>query len=265
VDVVDSHCHVALGWYEPLAALLHQMDQNGVEHAILIQIMGQANNDYQAQCVRQHPDRLTSVVGVDAASIDAIATLERHAADGIGGVRLRVNTRSPGDDPLAIWRSAERLALAVSCGGSAAEFAAPAFSQLVAAVPGLRIAIEHLGSVNRPTGNATEEANRQLVFGLARFPNVAMKFHGLGEFCVRAMPVAEPFPFVEPIPPLLKHAYAAFGPDRLMWGSDYPPVSGREGYGNSLRLPMAQFAHLDDQAKAQVFGGTARAFFRPVA
>ena len=27
----------------------------------------------------------------------------------------------------------------------------------------------------------------------------------------------------------------SFGVDRIMWGSDYPPVSGREGYRNSLK------------------------------
>ena len=38
--IVDSHCHAALGWYEPVEVLLHQMDRNGVERAALIQING---------------------------------------------------------------------------------------------------------------------------------------------------------------------------------------------------------------------------------
>jgi hypothetical protein len=28
----------------------------------------------------------------------------------------------------------------------------------------------------------------------------------------------------------------------MMWGSDYPPVSAREGIGNALLLTMEQFA-----------------------
>ena len=36
---------------------------------------------------------------------------------------------------------------------------------------------------------------RRKVFALSRFPNVYIKVHGLGEFCQRAMPVTEPFPF----------------------------------------------------------------------
>ena len=36
----------------------------------------------------------------------------------------------------------------------------------------------------------------------------------------------------------------AFGPRRIMWGSDYPPVSSREGYLNSLRTPQEYLAQL---------------------
>ena len=262
MTIVDSHCHVALGWYEPVEVLLHQMDHNDVEHAILIQMMGQFDNDYQAECVRRFPDRLTSVVLVDAARPDALPVLEREAERGAGGLRLRATTRSPGDDPLAIWRAAERLGLAVSCGGSAAEFAADEFARLIEAVPGLTVVVEHLGSVNHPDGEAAPYSLRQRVFALSRFPNVCMKIHGLGEFCRRAMPVTDPFPFERPIPPLLDLAYAAFGPRRLMWGSDYPPVSGREGYRNALRLTMEQYAARSEEDRQQIFGGVARSVFR---
>src|SRR5579859_1824117 len=103
--IVDSHCHVSDCWYEPVESLLFQMDRNGVEKAILIQMNGQANNAYQAACVRKYPGRFASVVVVDAGRTDAPATLERLAAEGASGVRLSPGTRSPGDDPLAIWHA----------------------------------------------------------------------------------------------------------------------------------------------------------------
>jgi L-fuconolactonase len=262
MEIVDSHCHASLTWYEPVESLLHQMDRNGVGHAILIQMQGQYDNDYQAECVRRYPDRFTSVVIVDAARPDAVAELERHAAAGAGGVRLRPGVRSPGDDPLAIWRAAERLGLAVSCGGAAGDFADDAFAGLIEALSALPIVVEHLGSVNHPTGDATEEELRRKVFGLARYPTVHMKIHGLGEFCRRLMPAAEPFPFEQPIPPLLAEVYAAFGARRLMWGSDYPPVSGREGYRNALNFTLEQFADKTDDERGLIFGGVARAVFR---
>ena len=73
--------------------------------------------------------------------------------------------------------------------------------------------------------------------------------------------MTEPFPFERPVPPLLEEAYAAFGPHRMMWGSDYPPVSGREGYQLALNLTMEQFAGKSDSDRAAIFGGTALATF----
>jgi L-fuconolactonase len=260
MNIVDSHCHVSDYWYEPVEVLLGQMDRNSVAQAILIQMMGQANNAYQAACVRKYPGRFASVVIVDTDRADAPATLARLANEGASGVRFRAMTRSPGDDPLAIWRAAARLGLAVSCGGAAAEFASPDFAALVQAVPDARIVVEHLGSLNHPVDAAQEEL-RQKVFGLSRFPNVSIKIHGLGEFCRRALPVTEPFPFERPIPPLLEEVYRAFGPNRMMWGSDYPPVSGREGYHLALNLTMEQLASKSDSDRAAIFGGTALAAF----
>src|SRR5438034_4920103 len=106
MSIVDSHCHVSPVWYEPVESLLHQMDRNGVEQAVLIQMMGQSNNAYQFECVRRFPGRFASVVIVATDRPDAAETLERLAGQGASGVRLGPLTRSPGDDPLAIWRAA---------------------------------------------------------------------------------------------------------------------------------------------------------------
>ncbi len=37
---VDSHCHASVHWYEPIETLLHEMDRNEVDQAVLFQIMG---------------------------------------------------------------------------------------------------------------------------------------------------------------------------------------------------------------------------------
>ena len=231
--IVDSHCHASPVWYEPVESLLHQMDRNGVECAVLIQIRGQADNTYQEECVRRYPDRLVSVVVVDTARADASVQLQRLVERGARGLRLWADSRSPGGDPLLIWRKAAELGLPDSCGGTAAQFASDAFAELVGSLPDLRIVVEHLGSVNNPTEEVAPLDLRRKVFG-----------------------------FVEPIPPLLDLAWEAFGPRRLMWGSDYPPVSNREGYANALRLPTDRLASRSDEDRALVFGGTAASVFR---
>lgn len=261
MPVADSHCHASLAWYEPVESLLFEMDRNGVDHAILIQIQGQSNNDYQFECVRRYPGRFASVVIVDHERPDALDDLRRLADRGAVGLRLRAGARSPGDDPLAIWRAAARLRLAISCAGSPDELASPALAELASGLPDLAIVVEHLGSLKARDAAPERRAVVDAVFGLSRFPNVYMKVPGLGEFCTRAMPVREPFPFERPIPPFLDTAFASFGPGRLMWGSDYPPVSGREGYAAALNLAREQFAATSDEGRADIFGGAALAVF----
>ncbi len=264
--IVDSHCHAALPWYEPVESLLHQMDRCGVEWAVLIQIRGLTDNDYQFACVRRYPDRLVSVVAVDTTRPDAPDELERLAERGAHGVRLWTTSRSPGNDPLRIWRKAAELKLPISVNGTPETFASPEFAAIVEATAGVPLIIEHLGGGNTPDTDQPRHPEgtlprRQAVFALARHRHVMMKIHGLGEFATRRMPVTDPFPFVEPIPPLLELAYEAFGPERLMWGSDFPPVSGREGYGNALALTLARFSGKSDTERAAIFGANAARVF----
>jgi L-fuconolactonase len=259
--IVDSHCHASPAWYEPVESLLAQMERNGVDGAVLIQIQGQTDNDYQFDCVRRYPGRFAPVVLLDVTRPDAPRTLERLAERGASGVRLGAAARSLGDDPLALWRAAARLGLAVSCAGTSAEFVADDFARLVEALPDLPIVIEHLGSVSRPDEDEAQRAARRRVFELARYPSLYIKVPGLGEFCQRVLPVAEPFPFARPLPPYLELAYASFGPRRMLWGSDYPPVSGREGYRNALRLVQEQFAAKSEEDRDLIFGGTALSVF----
>jgi L-fuconolactonase len=259
--IVDAHCHVSPYWFEPVESLLFQMDRNGVEHAVLVQYGGQFDNAYLFECERRFPGRFVSVVLVDASARNATEELERLAEQGARGLRLRANTRSPGDARLAIWRKAAELGLPVSCGGTNVEFAADDFARVVQTFPHLPIILEHLGSTPRPDGEPPPYEIRRKVFSLARFPNVYIKVHGLGEFCERPFPAVAPFPFAGQVPPILEMAYQAFGPQRMMWGSDYPPVSSREGYRNALQFTMEQLGSKSEKDRELIFGGVALKMF----
>ena len=261
MTVVDSHCHASLVWFQPVETLLHEMDRNQVDQAVLIQMMGQTDNTYQQECVRRYPDRLASVVLVDHTRVDAADDLARWVDAGASGVRLPPEARSPGDDPFAIWRGASHLGLVVSCLGYASNFASEEFMRLVEAVPETRIVIEHLGVTGAIDQSPESAAARRCIFDLARFPNTAIKVPGLGEFARRAMPVRGSFPFEEPVPPYLDEAFEAFGARRMMWGSDFPPVAAREGYANALRLCQAYFTRRSAEDRARIFGGTASEYF----
>lgn len=236
------------------------MDRHRVERAVLIQMLGHFDNDYQQDCVQRFPDRFVSVVGLDLSRADAAEQLERLAEQGVAGVRLRPTDRSTGGDPLAIWRTAERLGLLVSCVGSSQTFGDPHFEALVAELPLLPIVLEHLGSNSNPDADTAAFASRQHVFGLSRYSNVWIKLPGLGELLTRtAFMGLDPVTTCAVVAPVLRPAFEAFGAKRILWGSDFPVVSSREGYGQALNLCRDVVGLLFPRAVDGVFGGNARA------
>jgi L-fuconolactonase len=243
-------------------ALINQMDANGVKLAVLVQHRGQYDNGYLFECVRRYPERFAPLVLVDTDRTNAPAELALLAEQGACGVRLSPDTRSPDRRGLAIWEEAAELNLPVSCGGKKEQFLDSWFREIVERVPTLPIILEHLGSANHPDGEGEPFDVRRRVFDLARYPNLYIKFHGFGEFCERNTPITEPFPFEGNVSTILEIAFDAFGPERMMWGSDFPPVSGREGYGNALRFPLQFLKTKGEKALELIFGGVAKRLFK---
>lgn len=262
MQLVDSHCHASEVWYEPVETLLHEMDRNGVQQAVLVQMLGQFDNAYLLDCLARHPQRLAAVVAVDPADSAAAQQLEALAAAGAVGVRLRPDARSPGEDPYALWRAAQSCGLAVSCVGPAAGFLDAEFASLLQEVPGLPIVLEHLGGWARPDCDRSE-STRAAIAALARFPNVALKVPGLGQLGVRGprLPAAGRALSLEAGAIVLEFL-ERFGGGRLMWGSDFPPVAAREGYRNALLWMEELLGSLSADQRAEVFGGAARKVFR---
>lgn len=258
--IVDSHTHVSLYWYEPVETLLFQMERSKVDKAVLVQMWSELDNSYQAECARRFPDRFASVVMVDTESPTAVDDLKKLVDEGAKGVRMRPLTRSTGADPFALWRAAEALGISASCVGSPAAFASAEFEQTIQEVPNLPIVVEHIGEI-LPTDPDYDPAGAGRIFALSRFDNVYIKIHGLGEFAVRNRRPSDGFPFLRPVPDLIARAYASFGAHRMMWGSDYPPVSKREGYANALKFARQELAHVPNSDLEMIFGGTAAALY----
>ena len=257
--VVDTHCHASPVWFQPVETLLSEMNMAGVDKALLVQIRGEYDNSYLVECMRRFPGRFSVVAIIDTDRPNAPEVLEGWLRQGCEGLRLTPSTRSPGRDPLAIWRKAAQLGIAISCGGSLAEFASPQFESLFREFPNMPIIIEHLGGGG--TDRSEGWAEYKKVLRLAQYPNAYMKVPGLGELCPRPMPMIQPDPFPN-VPPLIQMALDAFGANRLMWGSDFPPSAAREGYRNTLRFPMGHVRFKSEADKEWVFGGTAATLFR---
>lgn len=258
--IVDSHCHVGTAWYEPVESLLYALDTHGVERAVLVQSLGDTDNSYQAECVRRHPGRLASVVRIDETQSDAVEQLRREVSAGAVGLRLQPTTRSPGDDPLALWRAAEGLGLAISCVGAPSDFAAPEFAELLCELSELPVIIEHIGGL-RPLAREYDPDVDATIMGLGQRHNAYVKIHGIGEFSSKVPEANGGFPFQRPIPDLITRAVKSFGASKTMWGTDFPLVSGREGYRNSYVWAREELAELTTDDLDEIFGGVASAMF----
>ena len=67
---------------------------------------------------------------------------------------------------------------------------------------------------------------------------------------------------ISDLKPYVDHVLAAFGPDRVMWGSDWPVCRLRAEYEVWHKAAQTLTAHLPAQARAQIFGDTAARFYQ---
>lgn len=90
---------------------------------------------------------------------------------------------------------------------------------------------------------------------LARDTDACVKLSGL-------ITEAGPHWAADDLRPYVDHLIEHFGPQRMMWGSDWPVCRLRGEYGSWLAAAEALTAHLDADARAAIFGETAARFYR---
>lgn len=242
--IVDTHCHSGLLRYEPIETLIDQMFRNGVNQAVLTQYMGQYDNRYLSECCQRFPGRFAVAALVDVRKPDAPEMLGRWADyPGFRGVRLECA------DPEPVWQKANELGMAVSLRGTAQLLAAEETRRRIAKYERINFCIEHIGAPD-----VREEAPYPIyrtMLRLAELPNVWVKASGYGGFSKRHYPYEDVVPFA-------RMTLDAFGPRRMMWGSDFPWTSIREGYRNALGLVELLYPGLSQDEHAWLIGKTAQ-------
>jgi L-fuconolactonase len=126
----------------------------------------------------------------------------------------------------------------------------PVVSQLAAARPDLAIVIDH--AAKPPIASGELQAWRSLIADCARLPRVFCKVSGLLTEAGSSRRDAD-------LAPVVDHLMDVFGPDRLMWGSDWPLLNMAGEYSGWLQQARRLIGH--DAAQA-VFGRTAARFYR---
>jgi L-fuconolactonase len=255
--IVDAHAHVwSAGPYAPVdgvplpavarpaSELLDLMDGAGVDAAVLVQprVHG-ADHAYLSSVLAAEPRRFAGICladpRVDGAAASVRALVE--ASPGYRGIRLV----GPSDDA-AIWQLAADLDLVV--GLLVEPWHLDDVAALAASHPDVRIVVDHLGRC-RAEPQVPPSSMARLV-ALARLPNVWVKVSGLYALSAAGPPYAD-------LATLVRACWWAFGPSRLLWGTDYPHVLGVGPYPAPAETLTRLLGPLPAADLAQVTGATA--------
>ncbi|MBV8575623.1 MAG: amidohydrolase family protein, partial [Acetobacteraceae bacterium] len=114
--------------------------------------------------------------------------------------------------------------------------------------PDLTIVLDHLGKPDIATGG--QDAWRRDFARLAGRRNVICKLSGLVTEARADWTIADLKPYVD-------HALSCFGPQRLLWGSDWPVVELAGGYTRWRQATETLLRDLAEEERAVIFGETA--------
>jgi L-fuconolactonase len=264
--IIDPHVHVwkndpRYPWPAELAnppkedalpaTLLKLMAEHGVEKTVIVHVIYYRwDCRYAADAVKHDRDKFAGVCRVNPESDDAVAQLDRWVAEGLHGVRL-----SPGQGPSgdwindvkrmdAIWTRAAELGVPMCVLCPVGRL--PDVERVIERFDGrLDVCIDHMSDspIERP-----EELQKLLA--LSRYPRVFVKLSHLWSLS------REPYPYRD-THDQMRRLYDAFGPQRLMWGTDWPEVDKYCGYGRALALYRDEIKFFNDDDRRWILGETA--------
>jgi L-fucono-1,5-lactonase len=119
--------------------------------------------------------------------------------------------------------------------------------------PGLAIVLDHCGKPDIANGNFAPWAHH--IDELASLPNVVCKLSGL-------LNCAGPGADTADVGAYMKHVLSAFGSDRVMWASDWPPLDLASDYATWKRISDSVLQPLPSAERDSVMVGTAMRVYR---
>ena len=276
--IIDAHQHVwnrdraAYDWLGPALAPIDRtlsfeesrdaLRRAGITACVLVQA---ADNDEDTDLMLETAERCPEVVGVVAYAplADPARVAERLAelrgSRIVVGVRTLIHNRA---DPDWLLRpDVDQGLTAVQRAGLAFDLVSVLPRHLDHATtiarrhPGLRIVIDHLSKP--PIGGDDREPWWTLIEQAAQNPLVYAKVSGL--YGTVGGPEAWT---VDTIRPFFDRALEVFGPDRLMYGGDWPVSMTAGGYDRVWAGLSELIDELSPDERAAILSDTAYAFYR---
>jgi L-fuconolactonase len=244
-----------------LADVRREQEAWGVERVVLVQCVADVEETVELLELAALDPHVAGVVGWldldDPRFADRLAALR----GGTGGVALVGLRHQLQVEPDKGWldRPAVRDGLRV-LGDANMTFdlvvSAEQLSQVAVvldAVPEARFVLDHCGNPPLRAGDLPQW--RTDLTAVAAHPNVAVKLSGLATHGVWGATTPAD------LAPVVEHVLARFGPDRTMFGSDWPVCLLGAGYGEVAELTEQVLSGLTGADREAVWSGTAEAWY----
>jgi L-fuconolactonase len=230
--------------------MLALMRANGVARTVIIQVIHYRwDNRYAADVLQRYPQFFRGVARVnpeDPAAPDQLVRLV--AEDGFQGVRLSPAADASGDwigGPLMppLWRRCRDLRVPMTVLAPITRM--PEIARLAEAFPDLTIVVDHMADC--PLDQLRE---LEKLLTLRRFRRLFVKISHAWSLS------AQPYPYLD-AQTQIRRLYDAFGPQRLIAGSDWPIAKPFCTYAQAISLAREHIAFLNREDRRWICGRTA--------
>lgn len=268
---IDSHHHVwdlrdrPQPWTRDFPALQRSfviddlrpaLARHDIDATIVVQTVAVADETPELLALAASDPDVACVVGWTDLTAPGVADrLAGLAAPELVGIRHLVQ-----DEPDPCWLTRREVQAGIAAVGAAGltydllvtPAQLPAAIETVRHHPDVRFVLDH--GAKPPIRDAILEPWGRLIAGLAAAPNVAVKLSGL-------VTEASADPVIADLRPYCDRLLSAFGPDRVMFGSDWPVCLLTCDYDRTIELAESACAGLSDAERASVFGETAARWY----
>jgi predicted TIM-barrel fold metal-dependent hydrolase len=228
--------------------LLDLMKTNGVARTVIIQVIHyRYDNRYLAAVLNKYPGTFQGVCRVDPLDAAAPDHLSRLTAEGFRGVRLSPAANAGGDwfrGPLMppLWKRCQELKVPMTVLAPIGRM--PEVALLLEKLPDLTVVIDHMADcpIDQP-------AELEKLIALKRYPKVFVKISHTWSLS------KQPYPWLD-AQDYVKRLHAAYGPERLMWATDWPIVESVSTYERALHVVRDEMKFLNAEDKNWIMNKT---------
>ena len=229
--------------------LLDLMKANGVAKTVLIQVIHyRYDNSFVADVLKRYPGTFRAVCRVDPLDPGSPDTLSKLTQEqGFHGVRISPSGDASGDwfhGPLMppLWKRCHELKVPMTVLAPITRM--PEVAPLLDKTPDLTVVIDHMADcpVDKP-------AELEKLIALKRYPNLFVKISHTWSLS------KQPYPWLD-AQEHVKRLHQAFGPQRLMWCTDWPVMEAHAKYPQALTVVRDETKFLNAEDKQWMLSKT---------